>query len=297
MLEWLNHHNAPFTPMPWLLGLGLVLALVSLVLARSWDTGWVLLVAAGVLGWSIAACGIRVGHQLAMPLPEPVRPFVSIGMDRTVSDAHLPKNGFIAGKEDHFGLFERHMLRLGYFFFRGKGAELFDADLIVVLHPDLEVNPGFSNRLIKYVASGGRLLVLDSKQNEKSTANTLLDPFGLEVDHSVALDGKLAERAGLPAIKVEGACPVAGGVPLAHLEDQVVAAFTSHGEGTVTVIGFGSRFSDRDMGVTGDLVPNPELRKVFDYQFSLVRTIISDKLAEPPDAGEAEDGQSVDDDQ
>jgi hypothetical protein len=43
-------------------------------------------------------------------------------------------------------------------------------------------------------------------------------------------------------------------------------------------IGFGSRFADPSMGVTGDIVPDAELRKVFDLRFALLRAIIQDQL-------------------
>ena len=43
-------------------------------------------------------------------------------------------------------------------------------------------------------------------------------------------------------------------------------------------LGFGSRFADSNMGTTGDVVPNPELRQVFDLQFALLRAIIEDRL-------------------
>ncbi|HUU18329.1 MAG TPA: hypothetical protein VMW72_14360 [Sedimentisphaerales bacterium] len=54
-----------------------------------------------------------------------------------------------------------------------------------------------------------------------------------------------------------------------------VAARVRHGKGTVTVIGFGSRFADAYMGVTGDVVPDDQLRKVFDLQFMILKDIVS----------------------
>jgi hypothetical protein len=46
----------------------------------------------------------------------------------------------------------------------------------------------------------------------------------------------------------------------------------------VVALGFGSRFSDAQMGVTGDVVPDAELRQVFDLQFALVRSLMQDRL-------------------
>jgi hypothetical protein len=54
-----------------------------------------------------------------------------------------------------------------------------------------------------------------------------------------------------------------------------IAAMARHGKGTITVIGFGSRFADAHMGVTGDVIPSEELMKVFDLQFTMLKSIIS----------------------
>jgi hypothetical protein len=46
----------------------------------------------------------------------------------------------------------------------------------------------------------------------------------------------------------------------------------------VIALGFGSRFGDAQMGVTGDVVPDEKLRNVFDLQFALLRAIIRNEV-------------------
>ena len=77
---------------------------------------------------------------------------------------------------------------------------------------------------------------------------------------------------------VENALEITGGEPLVQLGDSNVAAWVRRGKGIVVVIGFGSRFSDANMGVTGDVEPNEDLRKVFDLQFALLRAMVENKL-------------------
>ena len=43
------------------------------------------------------------------------------------------------------------------------------------------------------------------------------------------------------------------------------------GKGSVTVIGFASRFTDGNMGVTGDTIPDAALRKVYDLPGGVTR--------------------------
>ena len=281
MLEWLNHKNEVFDPRSLLVLVGLCLAAGAVALGRPWRTCWPLLLAAGTLGWAVVVVAAPAAGRAAMPPPEPLRPMTVVALDRTVSQAPLPKNGFIAGRDDAFGLFERSILRLGYFTKRAAGAEATQSDVLVVLHPSRDDQPQlarFRDRLVEYVSSGGKLLVLDSPANAESTANRLLAPFGLKVTPVPGLRGTLADTGTLPAIPVSSACEVSGGQPLARLGGRTVAAVARKGKGSVWVIGFASRFTDVNMGVTGDLVPDPELRKVFDFEFGLLRRIVGDAM-------------------
>jgi len=200
--------------------------------------------------------------------------------DRTVSGANLPHGGFIAGKEDGFGIFERWILRLGYFTERTEGTDFTKGRVAVIINPAKDVPAGFAAAVEEYVRGGGRLLVLDSPTNYRSTANTLLAPFGLEVRHEEPpMAGLLDDvSAGLPHIPVPSASEVRGGVPLSFIQDRCVAACTAYGRGTVTVIGFSSRFSDAAMGVTGDTEPDAAMRQVYEYEFALLRAISEDRL-------------------
>ena len=119
--------------------------------------------------------------------------------------------------------------------------------------------------------AGGRAIVLDSPENKSSTANDLLKPFGLSVDHATNLPGDVPAASGRPEIRVDSACVVRGGKPLATLDGQTVAASVQHGQGTVIVVGFGGRFCDANMGVTGDVIPDAPLRAVYEYAYTLLR--------------------------
>ena len=274
MLEWLNHRNRLFDPRALLVLIGALLAAGVLALGRPCDANWPLLVAAGALGWLVAIVGVRAAHRAAMPLPKALRPMVRVTMDRTVSAAPLPRNGFIAGKDDAFGLFERSILRLGYFTRRASGEAVTDARLVVVLHPSRTVTPAFGDRLVEYVAGGGQLLVLDSPENAASTANSLLHPFGLEVRRTARLRGLLEPQRPWPVVAVPSAWEVRGGEVLARIAGRPVAAVKRHGKGAVWVVGFASRFTDARMGVIGDVVPTGELRKVYDLEYALLEAIV-----------------------
>jgi hypothetical protein len=274
MLEWLNHRNGLFDPRPLLLGLGVLLAAAGLVLSRRTGGSTLVMLGTILLGWSVAVASVQAAHESSYPAPKPVRPFTNVVIDRTACDAPLSTSGFIAGEPNGFGIFERWILRLGWFTSRRQGDGALTGDLLVFMHPNKPVSQEFRTALSDYVAAGGKVLILDSPANARSTANMLLYPFGLSVEHTTPLKGTLAPPEGWPAVSVDSACPVRGGAPIGRLGNAPVAARIEYGKGAVIVVGFASRFSDRQMGVTGDVIPDAQLRSVYDLEFSLLRTIL-----------------------
>jgi len=274
MLEWLNHRNTSADLRLLLFIIGALLAGVALATSRRWPGSRLVLLGGALLGWSLAIVSVRAVHQAAYPLPQPARPFTHVVIDRTVCDAPLSTSGFIGGEQTGFGIFERWILRLGCFTSRRRGNDVFAGNMIVFMHPNGPVSPEFRTRLDNYVSAGGKVLVLDSSANAQSTANLLLHPFGLSVDHATPLAGPLTAPEGWPAITVDSACEIKGGTPLIRLGAASVASTINHGQGAVTVIGFASRFTDRQMGVTGDVIPDPQLQAVYEIEFSLLKSIL-----------------------
>ena len=157
-----------------------------------------------------------------------------------------------------------------------------------------------ASELARYVADGGKLLVIDSPENANSTANSLLWPFGLSIHHDRTWKGKLTTGGKLPAVDVARACEVAGGQPVARLDKYPVAATVRHGKGSVMAVGFGSLWNDAGMGETWTmepgvavgserswvahatspgwmLEPNATVKARYDVLFGLLRPFFEDK--------------------
>jgi hypothetical protein len=274
MLDWLNYRNRSWSVRPLLLVVGVMLMGLSIVGTRKWLGSPLVLLAAATFGWSLGIVSVRAAHQAEYPSPQPVRPFTEVVIDRTACDALLSTSGFIGGEPNGFGIFERWILRLGCFTSRRQGDSALTGDLLVFMHPHLPVSLEFRASLGDYVAGGGKVLILDSPANAQSTANALLYPFKLSVEHATPIKGTLTVPASWPVIAVDSACQIKGGTPLIRIGDAPVAATVNYGQGSVTVVGFASRFTDRQMGVTGDVVPDTQLRAVYDLQFALLRSIL-----------------------
>jgi hypothetical protein len=319
MIEWLNHRNRGWDPRWPLVGLGAVLLMAAFILARRWPEAWVVLLGAGLLGWAVSVVGVRELHAAAMPGPAPLRDYTLVAVDRTTSDVRLSESGFVKGREGEFALFERWILRLGYFTSRRSGRDVFGdgVDVALFLYPSKVPDTGFLGELERFVRRGGKVLVLDGYDNgfplseaeweaegarsileavrvvnargleRETAANVLLEPFGLSVGRPIDYRGPVELPSGWPSIPVELPCEVHGGRPLARAAGRPVAASVRHGKGTVTVVGFGRRFCDYRMGVVSAVVPDEKLRKVFDVQFTLFPVIVEDRIPALPEADAA----------
>ena len=112
-------------------------------------------------------------------------------IDRTVSDVPLSKGAFTQGDGAGFGLLEQWIPRLGYFTSRRSGPDAFSGDALVVLCPTGSISPEYREQLVEYVSGGGKLIVFDTPYNRGSTADSLLRPFGLAMDHATTPSGEL----------------------------------------------------------------------------------------------------------
>ena len=291
MLEWLNHRSPLdngsvrlLVTVPVLLAAFASLA-IGLLLARGPGVAWPVLVGAGVLGFTIASLVVAAVHAHSMPEPQAVRPMVRVAVDRTVSQVPLSLGGFTEPDGRGYGLLEQWIPRLGYSTRRSSGQEAFSGDALVVICPTGSVTREFREGLEEYVAGGGKVLVIDSPDVVGSTANSLLRPFKMAINHGVDQQGELRLTDDWPpGIELQATCQVVGGEPFMWVGQLPVAARVDHGKGSVMAIGFGSLFNDDGMGMYWTQDPDAELLNRFDVLFALVEALVEDHpiVAPPP---------------
>jgi hypothetical protein len=289
MLEWLNHRSL-FDRRPVRVAAGLAAFAIAVALAStgvllgrrgqsakasSRGPAWLVLLAAGLAGGTAGSWAVTAVHRQSMRLPSPERPLPLVVIDRTVSEVALAVDGFTdKGGGLGFGLLEQWVPRLGYVTTRRSGPAAFSGDALVVISPTRSVPEDYRQRLVQYVEQGGKLLVIDAIGSPGTTANSLLQPFGLSVRHSTSRQGVLALADGWPALPVEGACEIVGGEPFAWVDSLPVAARKRHGQGEVMAVGFGLEWNDRSFGGHWMREPTPEEKQRFDLLFTTLRSLI-----------------------
>jgi hypothetical protein len=285
MVEWLNHKSAFRYPGLVLAPIGALLLAAGAWMARRREVAWLTLLGAGLFGWVVGGSVVAAIGLVRMPVPEIERPMTRVVIDRTTSNVPLGKGAYVQDALG-FGMFEQWIGRLGYLTMRRSGSEAFSGDALVVLHPSLPASDEFRRQLVDFVARGGRLLVVDSSENTRSTANNLLWPFGLSVIRPERWKGEVSLGKGWPTVPVDLTYEIAGGEPIAWMGEgeRVVGARTSFGEGQVTAISFGSVFYDNRMGEAEWMTqPDQSLRERYDVLFAVVRSAVSgDPIGPPP---------------
>lgn len=289
MLDWLNHRSvwdrtAARLAFAWLAGS------VSLVLlaAGAWvgvrrASGWTVAFAAAYAGWAATAVVVIAAHRRALPVPTLKDPWPHVVVERTVSEAPLFTGAFADDKQGlGYGMLEQWIPRIGNRISRATGRAAFDGDGLVIICPTRSVPRWYVERLERYVAEGGRLLVFDSPDVSGSTANSVLWPFGLESSPVEATRnaGALVWTPALeiPSTALLASCRIDGGQPIATIDGTPVAAQTRYGRGLVTAVGFGSLFNDMAMGTHWLPEPEPEVRARYDVLYGLLRASLPFRL-------------------
>ncbi len=273
--------------------LGLGLLATAAVVSFAFNLSALVLIAALVFGFSFGFFVVDQLHVLGNPSPLNKAPHKWVVIDRTTSQVPLALGAFNVDESGNgFGLLEQWVSRLGYYTARREGIHALGEAGLLVICPTKSPPKVFLEKLVSYVRTGGRLLVLDSPTSPGTTANSLLWNFGLEVLHVTARGGKIRFIDGGPQLEVDLACEVRGGETFAWIDDLPVAARRRFGQGTVMAIGFATLWNDRNMGEHWMVASEPtlfrredlapELRDRFDALFAILRAWLEDVPIERP---------------
>jgi hypothetical protein len=252
----------------------------------------ILLLAAASCGWAVGSMATEALHRRAMPLPPAQRPLVRVVIDRTVSRVPLGKGPYNEDKQGQgYALLEQWIPRLGYMTVRAAGAEAVGGDALVVICPSLPPDDAYRDWLVRYVRDGGRLLVIDSGEEDgQATSNSLLRPFGLEISYQQNWQGELAMADRWPWIHVDHAWEVLGGRRVASLDNQrTVAAEARYGKGVVLAVGFGSLFNDAPMGIDWAKYPGEEEMARYPAFFALMQLLVEDRPVVKDEGGRSKE--------
>lgn len=289
-VQWCNYKNESGLTRP-LLTAGALLCLLcaAMVIAYRRDAGpSIAVVSAALLVAAAAAWGLTQWNARAFPMPaaRTDNPPVNARFDLVHSDYRLTEGGFI-GRKGGYGLFFQWCQRVNIWPFAqterkvlaplgemGYRLDVSREAMTFIIAPTHVPSEAQLRELQRYVKSGGKLIVLDSADVAEGRANAFLLPFGMQFSRYQGIGQDLVQTVDGRAICVaEKILTLEGGRPLlkAARNKATIAATVRYGKGMVLAMGLAHRFHDKQMGMAPATVPNAEIRRVYEFQFSLLR--------------------------
>jgi hypothetical protein len=280
-MDWLNRSNQ----LQWLNRLFLILSLLAfgstiiLFVSGSQKVSselgiLLLLVILGVSTWSACLYGLTRINHANYPLPEPHTQPLRVCFEKETSEYELPLTEFVENFDQSYAIFYQWVLRLGYFPQVGNTLEgcLEEGNLVILINPQHEFHPQKIEKIKTYLDQGGNILLMESPFNQKSTSNQLLEKFELKIDRGDTL-------ITTPGEIVLYANPILGGEPILTTEDgKGFLSIVREGKGTLAVLTFSDRFVDNQMGSEEIVIPDKNLLRVFQLEFSILRGLINDNI-------------------
>jgi hypothetical protein len=293
-VDWLNRRNAlpamSVNHVAYLAAGALVLIVLLLASRMSPHVGLLGLTAAiaASVGWGgIYACTQQT--RADYPTPRPHTAVDTIVFDVSHGSGALPLFAFADTKNlaQSYEIFYQWVLRLGYYTDVSFDLEsaLAGNRPIVIMQPNaedqrLEVTPEVVESLRSFLQAGGSVLILDGANNVNSTANAMLEPFGMRLSDATSSMGIALSPGGVQICDLQRPMLVEGGEPLlVDRRGAAVLAWKQVGAGQLIVGGIANRLSDLRMGGSSRSVPDQRMRIVYELEFALLRGMVKGDVA------------------
>ena len=234
LLDWVTAGKTGFwhslLPKVWLAGWLLLVAAICLALGRSRST---LAAAALVLGLSLALTTRLNTAQSTPPVPD--------GPIAYVDMSHQERFDRVLWEETSIGGLDYNLVRNGTLplLLRDLDAEALDkAQLLVLIAPGDRFSAGEIDLISSWVEGGGRLLISVGWE-ESEASQSLLDAFGLRVDHIPLGPAEVERETGL--VRFHEAWPVGATYsdarPIVERYGYPLILHQPWGRGSVVLIG------------------------------------------------------------
>ncbi len=189
-MEYLNRVNSYPYLNSVLIGLAIIFLIVSLYLLRNEKKIKIffLFLLAGLLSFSTATPVFSYMNEVNYPLPSAHSDYIQICFDQEYSDFNVSLQPSIGlyNEKDNYGTFFVWTQRVGCIPTLEKTLD--DAikigDIIVIINPTKSFETEDIDTITDFVENGGKVLVMDSITNSRSTANELIGNFGIWINYN-----------------------------------------------------------------------------------------------------------------
>jgi len=238
----------------------------------------------GSLAFSVSASSFHLINKANYPLPSPHTDYIRICFDSKHSDYVIlpPPASFLVDSKKLFNTFFVWTQRMGYIPYIEEKIDknsLEKADAVVIINPVRSFAKEEIRALSDYVKNGGKLLVMDSILNEHSTANDLLQHFGMWITvESKYVSTKPKSNAianvtvnlsiSIPYLNIVG-----GNVIVLDKENHTILSTLDVGKGMVAVFVDSHTFSNAVMGSVFT-IPDSNQERIYNMEYFIFEDIL-----------------------
>lgn len=241
---------------------------------------------AGILAFSLAAPTFSYINSENYKTPMEHSDYPKVAFEQEYSDAKILHSSILddINVKNRFSTFFVWIQRVGLFpsVHNSLDEAIAQGDTVVIINPIKSFKD--TKDLEDYVNYGGNLLVMDSILNAKSTANELLEKFGIYLDYETivytlynssnesiyANDSNYTGVGNIvtPYLSIKGEAD-----QLFTKENNTFVVIVNRGEGKLVVVVDSYTFTDKILGGTFT-EPDSELRKIYDLQYYIFEEIL-----------------------
>jgi len=191
-IEYLNRENNQPSLNVILFGVAIISLITSLYILKNDKKIKILFLftLVGFLSFSTAAPLYSYMNHTNYLLPAAHTDYVCVGFDQEYSNYAIDLKPIIGlyDENDNYGTFFVWTQRVGCIpsIEKTLDASIQKDDIIVIINPTKYFKTEDIEKITTFVENGGRVLVMDSITNIDSTANNLLEPFGMHIHHNTS---------------------------------------------------------------------------------------------------------------
>ena len=277
-VSWLMHENRwawarpAFGVAAWVAALGFLL----LAWRRPRRVALAALALACLPAFALAARGLDAWVGRWSHFPEPRQALPLVAFDRGRTEFAIPDLAEIPDRSpSSYHTFYVWTQRVGWFPTTRLFEDCTDGTAAVVLvNPRAPFSAAEVETLAGYVRGGGALVVLDTPHAKASTANSLLQPFGIQFQAGELDSTWVFDARGDSLLVMHHMGAVRGGGPLLRTADgRAIASEARFGAGRVVALHASDSFTDAVLGTTSE-VPTPAQLALYRIEYRIFGDIL-----------------------
>lgn len=293
VIEYLNRENSLSFLNTFFIVISGISLFISLYILRKKNKIYIvyLFLFGSVLAFSIATPVFSYLNEINYKLPEPKEDFFTVCFEEEYSDIIIETeiDIYSVSPEKTFSTFFVWTQRVGCYPSIEKTLEesIKNGDVVVIINPINSFTHKDLHMMNDYIKNGGKLLLMDSIVNSKSTANELLDIFNLKIFKNSSqfsitkskiinifdssTDSKInIGNAVIPHLSIEGGDEK---YLLDEYNSSVIAVKTI-GKGKIIVMVDSYTFSNQVMQ-GAFTVPDDDLRKIYEAEYYIFEELLN----------------------